>query len=76
MAKVIMYTLETCPYCMRAKAHYNQNNIPFEEREVYTNQQWLMDASILNPKGTVPIIVTFEDNGQENASIGWDGKAG
>jgi glutaredoxin len=71
-----MYTLETCPYCIRAKAHYKQNNIAFEEREVYSNPQWLMDASVLNPKGTVPIIVTIEDNGQENVAIGWDGKVG
>jgi glutaredoxin 3 len=34
MAKVIVYTMNYCPYCIRAKQLLNQKGVPFEERLV------------------------------------------
>ncbi|MDI3539786.1 MAG: hypothetical protein PWR29_1026 [Methanolobus sp.] len=30
MKKVVMYTLSTCPWCMRAKKFFREKDIPFE----------------------------------------------
>lgn len=30
MKKVVMYTLSTCPWCMRAKKFFREHDIPFE----------------------------------------------
>lgn len=30
MKKVLMYTLSTCPWCMKAKNFFRENKIPFE----------------------------------------------
>ncbi len=30
MKKVVMYTLSTCPWCMRAKKFFREQDIPFE----------------------------------------------
>ncbi|TGC09755.1 glutaredoxin family protein [Methanolobus halotolerans] len=30
MKKVVMYTLSTCPWCMRAKKYFREHDIPFE----------------------------------------------
>ncbi|MBN2109746.1 MAG: glutaredoxin family protein [Methanosarcinaceae archaeon] len=30
MKKVLMYTLSTCPWCMRAKKFFRERDIPFE----------------------------------------------
>ncbi len=34
MAKVTIYTMDHCPYCVRAKALLSQRSIPFEEVHV------------------------------------------
>ncbi len=33
MKKVVMYTLSTCPWCMRAKKFFREQNIPFDNIE-------------------------------------------
>ncbi len=30
MKKVVMYTLSTCPWCMKAKKFFREHDIPFE----------------------------------------------
>ncbi|MGZ3686909.1 MAG: glutaredoxin 3 [Bdellovibrionota bacterium] len=32
MAKIVVYTTEYCPYCVRAKGLLKQRGIPFEEK--------------------------------------------
>lgn len=34
---VVIYTLSSCPHCMEAKEYFNNNNIPFINREVDTD---------------------------------------
>lgn len=39
MAKVIMYTTSTWPYCIPAKEFLKQNNIEFEEKNVSEDKE-------------------------------------
>lgn len=36
---VVIYTLSTCPHCREAKEYLKQNNIPFIDREIDTDEE-------------------------------------
>ncbi|HXE97784.1 MAG TPA: glutaredoxin domain-containing protein [Dongiaceae bacterium] len=36
---VVIYTLSTCPHCREAKEYLKNNNIPFINREIDTNEE-------------------------------------
>lgn len=57
MKKVIIYTTNTCPYCVRAKSLFKRKEIPYEEVNV-ENDESLRDAMIAKAGGrrTVPQI--------------------
>ena len=44
MAKVIVYTMNYCPYCSRAKALLQQRGVPFEEVMVADDDDAQWDA--------------------------------
>jgi glutaredoxin len=58
MNKPIVYTLRTCPACIRLKEDWVGRGREFEERQVDDNQAWLDEA--LRYGNTVPIVV-YED---------------
>jgi glutaredoxin len=58
MNKPIVYTLSTCPACIRLKEDWVSRGREFEERQVDDNQAWLDEA--LSYGNTVPIVV-YED---------------
>ncbi len=51
----IVYTLQTCPACIKLKEEWARLGRPFEERQVDENQTWLDEA--LTYGNTVPIVV-------------------
>ena len=56
IAEVKVYTTQTCPYCIRAKALLKKRDIPFEEIDVSRDEEkrgWLVKASGMR---TVPQI--------------------
>lgn len=56
MAKVVIYTTNYCGYCRRAKALFQQKNLPFEEINVEeddSKRKWLIEAT---GQRTVPQI--------------------
>ena len=55
MKKPIVYTLRTCPACIRLKEDLARRGVDFEEREVDDNQTWLDEA--LRYGDMVPILV-------------------
>lgn len=55
MNRPIVYTLRTCPACIKLKESLTQRGIDFEEREVDDNQTWLNEA--LKYGDMVPITV-------------------
>ena len=56
MSKIIIYTTNVCPYCVRAKSLLSKKNVQFEEIKI-TNQE-LMEEMIKKSGGrrTVPQI--------------------
>ena len=56
MAKVVMYTTQSCPYCVRAKALLRHKGVAFDEIDVSTDdvlREKMVEAS---GRRTVPQI--------------------
>ncbi len=56
IARVQLYTTQTCPFCLRAKALLKKKDVPFEEIDVSHDEAkrtWLVSASGMR---TVPQI--------------------
>lgn len=65
---IVMYVKPDCPYCQRARDHYNENKIAFIEYDAQNDkarQREMLDYTGGDP--TVPAIV---ENGQYVQS-GW-----
>jgi len=67
--KVTVYSTATCPYCIRAKQFLSENNIPFENFDVSTNQEKAEEMIQKSGQMGVPvldiggeIIVGFDKN--------------
>ncbi len=58
MSKPVIYTLRTCPACIKLKESFIARGKEFEERQVDSNQAWLNEA--LKFGDLVPIVV-YED---------------
>ena len=66
---IVIYTKPGCPYCQKAREHYNANGIGFTEYDAQNDrerQQEMLEVSAGDL--TVPCIV---DNG-EHIQSGWD----
>ena len=68
--KVRIYTKPGCPYCAKAREHYNARGIAFEEFNAQDNLKFREEMlSITDGDPTVPVIV---ENGRLK-QIGWEG---
>ncbi|HEY1373558.1 MAG TPA: glutaredoxin 3 [Candidatus Binatia bacterium] len=57
MAKIVVYTTQVCPYCVRAKALLRAKNLPFEEIDVARDAKLREEAIRLSGgRRTVPQI--------------------
>ncbi len=55
---IVMYVKPDCPYCQRAREHYNENSIPFIEYDAQndkTRRKEMLDYNGGDP--TVPTII-------------------
>lgn len=55
MSKTIVYTLRTCPACIKLKKDWTGQGVEFEERQLDGNQAWLDEAVKYGDQ--VPLIV-------------------
>jgi glutaredoxin len=55
MSDPIVYTVSTCPACLKLKSDWRQQGIKFEERPTDQEQKWLDEA--LKYGESVPIVV-------------------
>jgi glutaredoxin 3 len=62
MAKVIIYTTETCPYCRMAKDFLSTHQIPFEEIRVDLDASKRDEMVRLSNKRSVPQIFINEQS--------------
>ncbi len=69
MPGILLYTLTTCPTCIRLKEAWAAEGIKYEERPVDKNQKWLNEA--LKLSDTVPIILR-----DGKVEIGFQGELG
>jgi glutaredoxin 3 len=68
---LIIYTKPGCPYCAKAREHYTQLGIPFEDRNAQDNMDYRkLMLSMSDGDPTVPVIV--EDGHLKQ--IGWEGR--
>jgi glutaredoxin len=51
----VVYTISTCPACLRLKKDWTEQGVRFEERQVDKKQAWLDEARQYGD--TVPLIV-------------------
>lgn len=56
MAKVIVYSTDMCPWCVKAKEFLKQNNIAFEERNVSEDIESLQEMEEKSGQRGVPVI--------------------
>jgi glutaredoxin 3 len=57
MAKVLVYSKENCPYCVKAKQLLNSLGIDFTEIKVDQDQERLAEMIKLTQRRTVPQII-------------------
>lgn len=53
---IVIYTFETCPYCIRAKRLLTKNNINFKEIDITNQDDKLDELKEKTGIGTVPQI--------------------
>lgn len=70
--KVIMYTLATCPVCVRARAMLKKRGVDFEDRVVDDRPDWQMEVMRLSNQSTAPVIVWADGR----VEVGIDGERG
>jgi len=56
MAKVIVYTKNDCPWCVKAEDYLRQNDIPFEERNAQKNPEFAQEVIKKSGGAAVPVI--------------------
>ncbi len=56
MPKVKIYSTPTCPYCMKAKEFFKENNIEFENIDVAGNQEAANEMIEKSGQMGVPVI--------------------
>lgn len=56
-AKVVIYTKDPCPFCIRAINFLNARNIPFEEIDLIGNQPEMDRMKEKTGWATMPIIL-------------------
>ena len=69
--EVKIYTKPGCPYCAKAREHYTERGIAFQDLNAQDNLDYRAEMlSISNGDPTVPVIV--EDGLLKQ--IGWEGR--
>jgi glutaredoxin-like YruB-family protein len=53
---VKIYSTPTCPYCIRAKQFLKDNNIPFEDTDVSSNQEAAEEMIQKSGQMGVPVL--------------------
>ncbi|MBW2988714.1 glutathione S-transferase N-terminal domain-containing protein [Candidatus Woesearchaeota archaeon] len=57
MAKVTVYSTETCPWCVKAKEFLKENNISFEEKDVANDESARNELIEKSGQLGVPVII-------------------
>lgn len=58
--KIVIYTTEYCPYCVRAKSYFKQNSLAFEEIDLTHKPKEIEEIKTKTGHRTVPLIFINE----------------
>ena len=72
MAKVIMYTTRTCPFCRMQKDYLVSKNIAYEEILVDENPDKAQEMIAISGQMGVPFTVIDKDDGKRETILGFD----
>lgn len=72
MAKILMYTTTTCPFCKMQKDYFNSKNIEFSEILVDENPDEAQKMIELSGQLGVPFTVITKDDGSTEKILGFD----
>lgn len=61
MSKVVVYSSNTCPYCVSAKNYLNENGVDFEEKNIQTNAEARQELMQMGHMGVPVILVDDEE---------------
>ena len=56
MAKILIYSTPTCPYCVMVKQYLKDKNISFEDYDVSTNEGKAMEMIKKSGQQGVPVL--------------------
>ncbi len=56
MTKVAIYTTPTCPWCKKTKAFLNEKKIPYQEKDVSTDQKAANEMVEKSGQMGVPVL--------------------
>ena len=65
MAKVKIYSTQTCQYCKAAKQYFKDNEVAFDEVDVTSDSKAQNEMIELSGQMGVPVIVVQTEGGQE-----------
>ncbi len=66
MGKVVVYSSDTCPYCVAAKQFLQSNNVEFTEKNISTDSSARTELMKMGHMG-VPVILV-----DDNEIVGFD----
>jgi len=72
MAKVVMYTTVTCPFCKMQKDYLKSKNIQFSEILVDQNPDEAQKMIEISGQMGVPFTVITKDDGVQENILGFD----
>ena len=72
MAKVVMYTTVTCPFCKMQKDYLSSKNIQFSEILVDQNPDEAQKMIEISGQMGVPFTTIVKDDGQQENILGFD----
>ena len=66
MSKIIVYTINNCPFCEQEKVYLNEHKLLFEEKNIDTNRAYLSEMLAVSDNFTgVPFTLIQKDDGSK-----------
>lgn len=61
MSKVVVYSSNTCPYCVSAKEYLTEKGVEFEEKNVQTNPEARQELMKMGHMGVPVLLIDGEE---------------
>lgn len=60
--KIVLYSVSWCPHCKEAKAYFNSHDIPYINKDVEADEQYMKELTEKYKSQGVPLIVIGNDS--------------